>query len=126
MKNLIRAWLGINEDVINISEDMNLLNERTQTQGLQIFNLFHGLPFSAGILYFSAKDAARLTQPNGVQANSLEAILTGILLEARQGASNLQIEGELPTDVRDILTQREFLVEDHEGTDGKSTHIIWA
>lgn len=125
MKNRIRNWLGINDDMRGIAADMQVLDERTQTQAMHTFELFHALPFAAGTISLTANDAARLTQPHGVQANSLWAVLTGIIMRARQGESRLQVEGELPQDVRDALVKRGFKVEDVTGTGGTSSFIIW-
>jgi hypothetical protein len=125
MKNIFRNWLGINEDVQHIAADMNMLLERHESTALQVFELFHAMPFAAGAISLTAKDAARLTQPNGIQANSLTAILMGILLHARQGQSLMQVTGILSDDVREALTKRGFKVEDTEGTGGKTTHILW-
>lgn len=125
MKNAVRNWLGINEDVANIARDINTLDERTRVQAMHTFELFHALPFVAGTISLTAKDAVKLLQPQGVQANSLWAVLTGIIIKARQGESQLQVEGELPQDVRDALVKRGFEVEDHTGTAGTSSFIIW-
>jgi hypothetical protein len=126
MKNIFRTWLGINEDVRDIAADIRTLDERTQQQAMQTFELFHALPFVSGTVSLTAKDAAGLTQPQGVQANSLWAVLVGIIMKARQGASQLQLEGELPEDVRAALTKRGFQVEDVTGTAGTSTFVIWS
>ena len=125
MKNVIRNWLGINEDMRNIAADMNTLDERSRQQALHTFELFHALPFVSGTVSLTAPDAAKLTQPHGVQANSLWAVLVGIIIKARQGESQLQVEGELPGDVRDALVKRQFKIEEHTGTGGASTFIIW-
>jgi hypothetical protein len=125
MKNFFRAWLGINEDMQAIAGDMNMLHERTQSTALQVFELFHAMPFTAAVSSITAKDAAMLTSPDGIQANSLIAILMGILLNARQGHSVMEVNGELSDAVRKSLTNRGFKVEDTEGTGGTVTHILW-
>lgn len=125
MKNKLRSWLGINEDMAAIAGDMHMLDERTKNQAMQTFELFHALPFVAGTVSLTAADAAKITQPHGVQANSLWAVLVGIIVKARQGESKLQVEGELPQDVHDALVKRNFQVEEHTGTAGKSTFILW-
>lgn len=125
MKNIFRNWLGLNEDVQAIASDMNMLHERQQATALQVFELFHAMPFASAAISLTAKDAAMLTSPEGIQANSLTAILMGILLHARQGQSLMQVTGELPEKVRDILVKRGFKIEDTEGTGGKVTHILW-
>jgi hypothetical protein len=125
MKHIFRNWLGINEDVQAIAADMNMLHERSEGTAMQVFELFHAMPFAAGAIGLTAKDAARLTQPNGIQANSLTAMLMGILLNARQGHSLMQVTGTLSDDVREALIKRGFKVEDTEGTGGKTTHILW-
>ena len=125
MKNAIRNWLGINDDVKAISQDMLSLIEQQNQSGLNTFELFHALPFAAGIISLDAVSAARMTQPQGIQANSLPALLTGIVLKARQGASQLQVEGVLDQAVRDNLVARGFKVEDTEGSAGTFTHILW-
>jgi hypothetical protein len=125
MKNKFRTWLGINEDVAAIAADMKTLDERTRQQAMHTFELFHALPFVSGTVSLTAADAARITQPHGVQANSLWAVLIGIIIKARQGESQLQVEGELPQDVRDALVKRKFKVEEQTGTAGTSSFIIW-
>jgi hypothetical protein len=125
MKNVFRNWLGINEDVQAIASDMNMLHDRNQSTALQVFELFHAMPFASAAIGLTAKDAAMLTSPDGIQANSLTAILMGILLHARQGNSVMQVTGELSEHVREVLTKRGFKIEDTEGTGGKVTHILW-
>jgi hypothetical protein len=125
MKNIFRNWLGLNEDVQAIASDMNMLHERQQATALQVFELFHAMPFASAAISLTAKDAAMLTSPEGIQANSLTAILMGILLHARQGQSLMQVTGELPEKVHEILVKRGFKIEDTEGTGGKVTHILW-
>lgn len=125
MKNIFRNWLGINEDVQAIAADMNMLHERGQATALQVFELFHAMPFASAAISMTAKDAAMLTSPEGIQANSLTAILMGILLNARQGNSVMQVTGELSEKVRTVLEKRGFKIENTEGTGGKVTHILW-
>jgi hypothetical protein len=83
------------------------------------------MPFASAAISLTAKDAAMLTVPEGIQANSLTAILMGILLNARQGKSLMEVTGELSTKVREVLEKRGFKIEDTEGTGGKVTHILW-
>ena len=125
MKNTLRNWLGINEDVEAIAKDMHMVHDHSQSIALQVFELFHAMPFASAAISMTAKDAAMLTAPDGIQANSLTAILMGILLNARQGKSVMEVTGELPTSVRATLEKRGFKVEDTEGTGGKTTHILW-
>jgi hypothetical protein len=125
MKNFLRHWLGINDDIQLIAKDVNTLDERTNAQQRQTFELFHAMPFAKNVLQIDAKDAAAITQPNGIQANSLPALCMGIVLNARQGNSAMEVTGELPEFCRQKLLQRGFKVEDSEGTAGKMTHIIW-
>lgn len=125
MKNIFRNWLGINEDVQAIAADMNMLHEHGQSTSLQVFELFHAMPFASAAIGMTAKDAAMLTAPDGIQANSLTAILMGILLNARQGKSVMEVAGVLSEPVRATLEKRGFKVEDTEGTGGKTTHILW-
>lgn len=125
MKNILRNWLGINEDVQAIAADMNMLHEHGQSTAFQVFELFHAMPFASAAISMTAKDAAMLTSPDGIQANSLTAMLMGILLNARQGHSLMQVTGELSDEVRAALTKRGFRIEDTEGTGGKVTHILW-
>ena len=125
MKNILRNWLGINEDVHAIASDMNMLHEHGQNTALQVFELFHAMPFASAAISMTAKDAAMLTSPDGIQANSLTAMLMGILLNARQGRSLMEVTGELSADVRTALEKRGFKIEDTEGTGGKVTHILW-
>lgn len=125
MKNILRSWLGINEDVQAIAADMNMLHDNGQATALQVFELFHAMPFASAAISLTAKDAAMLTVPEGIQANSLTAILMGILLNARQGKSLMEVTGELSPKVREVLEKRGFKIEDTEGTGGKITHILW-
>ena len=125
MKNLLRNWLGINEDVQAIAADMHMVHEHGQNTALQVFELFHAMPFASAAISMTAKDAAMLTNPDDIQANSLIAILMGILLNARQGKSVMEVTGELSPSVRAMLEKRGFKVEDTEGTGGKTTHILW-
>lgn len=125
MKHLLRSWLGINDDMQAIAADINLLANRSDDQALSTYKIFHALPFVSGVMTLTAQEAARLTHPNGIQANSPAAIFTGIVMAARQGESQIQISGELPPAARELLILRGFQVEEHEGSDGKSTFIIW-
>lgn len=125
MKNFFRKWLGINEDVEAIASDMNMLHDRGQATAMQVFELFHAMPFASAAISLTAKDAAMLTSPEGIQANSLTAMLMGVLLNARQGNSVMQVTGEISPKVREILEKRGFKIEDTEGTGGKVTHILW-
>lgn len=125
MKNFLRKWLGINEDMEAIAADMHMVHDQGQSTALQVFELFHAMPFASAAISITAKDAAMLTSPEGIQANSLIAILMGILLNARQGKSLMEVTGTLPDTVRATLEKRGFKVEDTEGTGGKVTHILW-
>lgn len=125
MKNIFRNWLGINEDVRAIAADMHMVHEHGQSTALQVFELFHAMPFASAAISMTAKDAAMLTSPEGIQANSLTAILMGILLNARQGKSVMEVTGDLSPKVREILEKRGFKIEDTEGTGGKTIHILW-
>jgi hypothetical protein len=125
MKNFFRKWLGINEDVQAIAADMNMLHEHGQNTALQVFELFHAMPYAGLTPTINAQEAAALTSPLGIEANSLPAILMGVLLNARQGRSLMEVKGELDPNVRAILIKRGFKVEDTEGTGGKTTHILW-
>ncbi len=125
MKNFLRNWLGINEDAQAIAADINQLHERTKINTKHIFEMLHTLPYAHGIPKLRAENAAEITEPNGISANSLPAILTGVVLNARQGESSMQVDGALPEDVREVLTRRGFKVEEHEGTAGKFTFILW-
>ena len=125
MKNIFRNWLGINEHVRAIAADMHMVHEHGQSTALQVFELFHAMPFASAAISMTAKDAAMLTSPEGIHANSLTAILMGILLNARQGKSVMEVTGELSDHVRNTLIKRGFKVEDTEGTGGKTIHILW-
>jgi hypothetical protein len=125
MKNLLRKWLGINEDMQAVAQDINQLVDLNQAQMRDTFEIFHALPFSAAMVRLTAKDAAMLTEPNGIQANSLPALLAGIVIKARQGESQLEIPGELSQEVRDELVKRGFKVEEYTGTKGAANFIIW-
>lgn len=123
--NVLRNWLGINEDMQAIAADMHMVHEQGQKTALQVFELFHAMPFASATIGITAKDAAMLTSPEGIQANSLTAILMGILLNARQGHSLMQVTGDLSDGVRATLEKRGFKIEETEGTAGKVTHILW-
>lgn len=125
MKNFLRKWLGINEDVQAIAADMNSLLDRCNNNALQTYELFHALPFSPLCLGINAKAAAQITAPNGIQANSLTAVLMGIILNARQGHSYLRLDGDLTDEIKHDLLKRGFKVEESEGTAGKAVNILW-
>lgn len=125
MKQFLRNWLGITEDMIAVAQDVNTLAKDAEKQSQQLFSIFHVLPFTAGIMFMTAKDAAQLVQPTEVAANSLPVILLGIGINARMGQSAFEVSGVLPESVRTTLVERGFKVEEHEGTEKKSTFIIW-
>jgi hypothetical protein len=125
MKNFFRNWLGLNEDMKAVANDVNILVERTEQQALRLFEIFHTLPFASGAMMLTAKDAAHMTVPEGIMANELPALLTGIISNARQGHDYFQVDGELRLEVRDSLLRRGFRIEDQEGSGGKSTFILW-
>jgi hypothetical protein len=125
MKNFFRNWLGLNEDMKAVANDVNILVERTEQQALRLFEVFHTLPFASGAMMLTAADAARMTLPEGVLPNELPALLTGVIANARQGNSYFEVDGELRLEVRDALLRRGFKVEDQEGSGGKATFIMW-
>ena len=127
MKNFIRTWLGLPEDYTAIAGDINLLHEQIQGLGKQMFELFHLIPFSPAVLKLTAKDAAAFTAPTMIQANTPVALLTGVLMQARQGHSYMPVTGELDEVTKKFLVDRGFRVENFEGTDGHGgLHIIWS
>ena len=125
MKQFLRNWLGITEDVTDIARDINTLGKDAHQLSQQVFSIFHAMPFAAGTMYLTAQDAAKLVSPAEVQANSLPVILLGIVINSRMGMSSFEVTGELPEAVRNTLINRGFKVEEHEGTQAKSTFIIW-
>jgi hypothetical protein len=125
-RDFVRNLLGINEDMQAIAGDMNNLAGSMNKVGQDVFELFHSLPFSVAILSLSAQDAAKLVNPGVSQPNMLLPILTAIVMQARQGNSNLQVQGKLPDDVRSSLLKRGFKVEDVQGSnDNVGTFILW-
>lgn len=126
MKNFLRKWLGINDDMVAVSQDINQLVSLNQAQMQDTFEIFHALPFTAAIVRLTAKDANMLTEPNGIQANSLPALLCGVVIKARQGENQLEVPGELSQEVRDELVKRKFKVEEFSGTKGVANYIIWS
>ena len=125
MKNRIRNWLGLNKDLHDVATDLHTIAKRQEHNEFQLYEIFHALPFISGAMFLTAVDAAKLTHPHGIQANSLSALLTGIIVNARQGNSHLEVEGELTEEVREALITRGFKVENHTGTNGTSTFVIW-
>lgn len=125
MKNFIRKWLGINDDMQAISQDITLLHKDAQNTSTQLFGIFHGLPFMSNVLHLQAKDAAAITDPSVIQRNNLPSLLLGVIINARLGQSSFEVTGELTDTVAAQLRNRGFKVEDHEGSGGKSTFIIW-
>lgn len=125
MKNAIRKWLGVSnlEDVV--LNHANQIEAKLGALGLNTYEIFHALPFVSGTMLLTAADAAKLTMPEGVTENSLPALLTGIIAQARQGRSAMQIQGTLPDAVRASLVKRGFKVEDQEGSGGKATFVLW-
>lgn len=125
MKNFIRNWLGLPEDYKAIADDIGMLHNGIQNVSKQMFELFHVLPFTPGILKLTAKDAATFTAPTMIQANSPVALLTGVVMAARQGHSHMPINGELPDATRKILEDRGFVIQEFEGSGGKELHVLW-
>ena len=125
LRNFIRKWLGINDDMVAVSQDIDQLLKLEQTTSTQLFGIFHALPFIANVLHLQARDAAMITAPTMVEANSLPVLLMGVTINARLGMSSFEVTGEIPAKVREALEARQFKVEEHEGTGGKSTFIIW-
>lgn len=125
MKNFIRTWLGLPEDYKAIADDIGMLHNGMQGLSKQMFELFHTLPFSPGILKLTAKDAATFTTGTMVQANSTIALLTGVVMAARQGHSHMPINGELSDATRKVLEDRGFVIQEFEGSEGKQLHILW-
>lgn len=127
MKNFIRTWLGLPEDYKAIADDIDMLHNGLQGLGKQMFELFHLLPFSPAVLKLTAKDAAQFTAPTMIQANTPIALLTGVLMAARQGHSYMPVNGELSETTKKFLEDRGFRVEEFQGTDNNtSVQIIWS
>jgi hypothetical protein len=126
MKNFIRTWLGLPEDYKAIADDIGMLHNGVQGLGKQMFELFHTLPFTPGILKLTAKDAATFTAATMVQPNTAIALLTGVVMAARQGHSYMPVNGELSDATRKLLEDRGFRVEEFQGTETSSLHIIWS
>lgn len=125
MKNLIRKWLGLPEDYRAIADDIGRLHEALEGTGRQLFEVFHAMAFSPGILKLTAKDAATFTTKTMTPANSAIAILTGIVMAARQGQSYLQVTGELPAETRSMLEARGFVIQEFQGTESSGLNILW-
>lgn len=125
MKNFLRKWLGINEDMEAVAQDINQLLKLEQTTSTQLFGVFHALPFMANVLHLRARDAVAMTAPTMIEPNSLPVLLMGVTINARLGQSSFEVSGTVSDEVRAALTFRGFKVEEHEGTGGKSTFIIW-
>lgn len=122
----IRGFLGINDDVQAIAKDMNTLAATGNKIGIDVFELFHTLPFTASILSLSAADAAKFVNPTVNEQNMLLPILTAIVMQARQGNSTLQVNGTLSDTVRAQLLKRGFKVEDVDGSnENKSMFVLW-
>lgn len=125
MKKFIRNWLGITNDMMLIDSNFQQAGKEIESVEKNIFELFHALPFCSGILNMNAKDAAHLTMPNGIEQNSPFAILTGILVAARQGSSYLQVSGKLSEDVRHFFISRGFEIQDANEEGDEFTYILW-
>jgi len=125
MKNIIRKWLGVAHLEQVVLHQANAAEENLQAQRLQVYEMFHALPFIGGAMVLTAADAVKLTMPEGVPPNGLPALLVGVIAAARQGNSYLQVEGDLSEAVANALTKRGFRLETQEGTAGKSTFILW-
>lgn len=126
VRDYFRDLLGINTDVRDIAADMNNLGASLNKVGQDVFELFHTLPFSIGILNLKASDAAKFVNPNVGQQNLLIPVLTGIVMQCRMGQSSLQIQGTLSDDVRGELLKRGFKVEDLTGSnDNTGTFVLW-
>lgn len=126
LKNFLRNWLGITSDMEAVSADMHMLADHDNDILVKVFEIFHAVPYAAGVPQLTAKDAAKLTNPNGIEANSLIAVLLGILIAARQGGSYLQVNGALDNAVQTTLERRGFKFEEREEGDKKIVFIIWS
>ena len=125
MKNAIRKWLGITNLENVVLQQANDQTEKLAYIARNGYEMFHSLPFVAGAMVLTAADAAKLTVPEGITENNLPALLVGIIAAARQGDSSMEVAGELPAPVREALERRGFKVEDHTGSAGKFTFILW-
>lgn len=124
-KKVLRDWLYITNDMQAIATDIHTLDNQSKEIMSKVFEIFHAVPFAAGVNSLSAKDAVRLTQAGGVQANSLTGILMGIVTAARQGESYIRVNGELSNEVRTALSRRGFEFEEQGEGDNKGTFILW-
>jgi hypothetical protein len=125
MKNFLRKWLGINADVAAISHDITLLHNDNQMQASQMFGIFQALPWISNVRFLNAQDAASITTPSMIEPNALDVLLLGVTINARLGQSSFEVQGVVNDSVRATLIARGFKVEEHEGTGGKSTFILW-
>jgi hypothetical protein len=112
MKDWIRNWLGINQDMQHVAQDITKLVKISESLNSDVFGIFHALPFTAGILTM---------EPNG-----LYSVLINILIAARQGHSYMQVEDKMSSFVRKQLEQRGFKIEETVGTnEAKGLFILW-
>lgn len=125
MKQIIRNWLGITDDVTAIAADIVQLHKDQTMTGTQLFGIFQALPWLSNVRFLNAQDAASITGPSMVEPNALDVLLLGVTINARLGASSFEVTGPISDSVRATLLARGFKVEEHEGTGGKSTFIIW-
>jgi hypothetical protein len=126
MKNWIRNWLGINQDMQYVAQDITKIVKISESLNSDVFGIFHALPFAAGILTMKAKDAASFVNPNVMEPNGLYSVLINILIAARQGHSYMQVEDKMSSFVRKNLEQRGFKIEETNGTnDVKGLFVLW-
>lgn len=125
MKQFFRKWLGLDDDMKAVAQDITQLhNDQTMTS-TQLFGIFQALPWMSNVRFLNAQDAASITGPPMVEPNSLDVLLLGVTINARLGQSSFEVSGAVSDSVRAVLIARGFKVEEHEGTGGKSTFIIW-
>lgn len=124
IRNWIRDYLGVTEELQNISKVFDSMGAGLKHVEKTTFELFQAMPYAAAIYPLTAKDAAAITVPQ-IMANSLPALLTGILMNARMGNSAMQIEGELSPEVREALEARGFKVEENQGAKETGLFVLW-
>lgn len=135
---IIRAWivdklrrfLGINNDIAAVSQDITQIVSLFDGINKDIFNIFHALSYADTIKNLTAANAAKWTNPNVGSPNALLTILTHIALAMRQGESYLQVPGEIPEKTAGELKARGFRIEETVGStesgNAKGVFVVWS
>lgn len=135
---IIRAWivdklrrfLGINNDMTAVSQDITQLVALLDNVNKDVFNIFHGLPYASAVINLTAANASKWTNPKVGVPNGLLTILTHIVLAMRQGESYLQVPGEIDEKVAGELKARGFRIEETVGSDESGGHkglfVVWS